>query len=161
MEQVSRKQNRLCGYDYRLPNAYFITICTQKRKNLFWTNVGAIIDRPKTLPLSHLGQIVDQSIRSIPSCYPSVSVDCYTIMPNHIHLLLQIQTDSNGRSMIAPTISTVVRLMKGTVSKQAGFSVWQKGFYDHIVRGEHDYREIWQYIENNPLKLEEDKLYVL
>ena len=73
-------------------------------------------------------------------------------MPNHIHLLLQINTDHNGRSMIAPTISTVVRLMKGVVSKQAGFTVWQKGFYDHVIRNDNDYPDIWNYIEGNPSK---------
>ena len=60
--------------------------------------------------------------------------------------------------MTAPTVSTVIRLMKGTVSKQAGFSVWQKGFYDHIIHGDAVYREVWEYIENNPVKRAEDEL---
>ena len=88
-----------------------------------------------------------------------ISVDHYVIMPNHVHLLLQIHTDLNGRSMIAPTISTVVRLFKGAVSKQTGISIWQKGFYDHVVRSETDYLEIWNYIEGNPSRWTEDKLY--
>ena len=50
--------------------------------------------------------------------------------------------------------------MKGTVSKQAGFSVWQKGFYDHVIRSEQDYLDIWNYIEGNPSKWTEDKLYI-
>jgi len=62
-------------------------------------------------------------------------------------------------TLIAPTISTVVRLLKGAVSKQAGFSVWQKGFYDHVIRNDNDYQDIWNYIEGNPGKWEEDKLY--
>ena len=160
MELPKRKQNRLTEYDYSAPNAYFITICTKNRANLFWTDVGAIIDRPKNVPLTNLGMIVRQSIHDISRHYPAITVDHAVIMPNHIHLLLQINTDVNGRSMIAPTISTVVRLMKGTVSKQAGFSVWQKGFYDHVIRNDNDYREIWNYIEGNPGKWTEDKLYV-
>ena len=128
MELPTRKQNRLKEYDYSAPNAYFITICTEKRKNLFWMDVGAIIDRPKNVPLTNLGIIAQRSIENIPKHYPAISVDHYVIMPNHIHLLLQINTDVNGRSMIAPTKSTVVRLMKGTVSRKAGFPVWQKGF---------------------------------
>ena len=103
--------------------------------------------------------VVRQSIHDIPSHYPAITVDHAVIMPNHIHLLLQINTDANGRSMIAPTISTVVRLMKGAVSKQAGVSVWQKGFYDHVIRNDDDYQDIWNYIEGNPGKWEEDKLY--
>lgn len=160
MELPKRKQNRLAEYDYSTPNAYFITICTDNRKNLFWTNVGAVIDRPDNVPLTNLGLIARQSIHDIPKHYPAITIDHAVIMPNHIHLLLQINTDANGRSMIAPTISTVVRLMKGAVSKQAGFTVWQKGFYDHVVRNEKDYLEVWNYIEGNPSKWAEDKLFV-
>ena len=159
MELPKRKPNRLQEYDYSTPNGYFVTICTQNRRNLFWKNVGAITDRPENVPLTNLGMLARQSIEDIPRYYPVVSVDHFVIMPNHIHLLLQIHTDNDGRSMIAPTISTVVRLMKGAVSKQAGFSVWQKGFYDHVVRSQRDYLDIWNYIEGNPSKWEEDKLY--
>lgn len=159
MELPKRKPNRLQEYDYSTPNGYFVTICTQNRRNLFWKNVGAITDRPENVPLTNLGMLARQSIEDIPRYYPVVSVDHFVIMPNHIHLLLQIHTDNEGRSMIAPTISTVVRLMKGAVSKQAGFPVWQKGFYDHVVRSQRDYLDIWNYIEGNPSKWEEDKLY--
>lgn len=160
MELPKRKQNRLSEYDYSTANAYFITICTQNRRNLFWANVGAIIDRPQSVRLSAYGEIVHQAIRNISNIYPAVSVDKYVIMPNHVHLLLQICSDADGRSMIAPTISSVVRQMKGAVTKQAGFPVWQKGFHDHVVRGKDDYREIWEYIENNPVKWADDKLNI-
>ena len=158
MELPKRKQNRLVNYDYSKPNAYFITVCTDKRKNLFWNDVGAIIDRPENVPLTRLGVLVKQRIEDIPKYYSMISVDQYVIMPNHIHLLLQIQSDLDGRSMIAPTISTVVRMMKGAVTKQAGFPVWQKGFYEHIIRNDRDYQEIWNYIEGNPGKWTEDTL---
>ena len=150
----------LAGYDYSAPSAYFITICTYNRKNLFWKNVGAIIDRPKNVPLTNLGRLVRQSIEDIPRYYPAVSVDHSVIMPNHIHLLLQIHTDEDGRPMTAPTIQWVVNQMKGIVSKRAGFSVWQKGFYDHVVRSQQDYLDIWNYIEGNPGKWEEDMLCI-
>ena len=159
MELPKRKANRLTEYDYSMPNAYFITVCTENRKNLFWKDVGAIIDRPENVPLTAIGEIVRKSITNISEHYPAITVENFVIMPNHIHLLLQIHTDIDGRSMIAPTVSTVVRLMKGAVSKQAGFSVWQKGFYDHVIRGDQDYKEIWNYIEGNPGKWVEDKLY--
>ena len=158
MGLLKRKPNRLTEYDYSTSNAYFITICTHNRENLFWRDVGAIIDRPEKVPLNKLGMMVKQAVFDIPNHYPAITVDHSVIMPNHIHLLLQINTDINGRSMIAPTISTVVRLMKGAVSKQAGFSVWRKGFYDHVIRNDNDYRDIWNYIEGNPGKWEEDKL---
>ena len=152
----TRKNIRLTVLDYSAPGAYFITVCTHDRENLFWEAVGAVIDRPEDVRLSELGKIVEQAINKISVCYPGVCVDIYTIMPNHVHLLLQIKTDEDGRAVPAPTVSTVVQQMKGSVTKQAGKTVWQKGFYDHVVRGEKDHGEIWAYIEGNPMKWEED-----
>ena len=160
MELQQRKQNRLPDYDYSTANAYFITICTYKRRNLFWKDIGAIIDRQENVPLTNLGAIAWQGIADIPKHYPMISVGHFVIMPNHLHLLLQIHTDSDGRPMAAPTVSTVINQMKGTISKQAGFPVWQKGFYDHVIRNEKDYQDIWNYIQGNPGKWAEDKLYI-
>lgn len=159
MELPTRKQNRLTDYDYSAPSAYFITICSRNRKNLFWTDAETPADSPDAVPLTSLGLCVKQVVRDIPKHYPAIAVDHAVIMPNHIHLLLQITTDHGGRPMAAPTISTVVNQMKGIVSKKAGFSVWQKGFYDHVIRGERDYAAAWNYIEGNPVKWTEDKLY--
>ena len=55
--------------------------------------------------------------------------------------------------MVAPTIDRVIKQTKGYVTKQVGFSFWQKSFHDHVIRNENDYKEIWEYIENNPKKL--------
>ena len=155
----NRKQNRLEEYDYSLPGAYFITICTKTRTNYFWNGVGARIARPADFSLSEYGNVVKRAIESIPTHYNAITVDKYVIMPDHIHLLLQIHTDSNGRAMRAPTIGKVVSQMKGYVTKQVGFSVWQKLYYDHIIRGEEDYREIWRYIDNNPLDSDENHFW--
>ena len=156
MELPKRKPTRLKEYDYSLPGAYFITICTKERKNLLWNNVGASIARPQDIVLSMYGNITDNAIKNIPFKYSCVSIDKYCIMPNHIHLLLTIHSDENGRPMVAPTISTIIQQMKGHITKQIGFPIWQKLFHDHIIRGEKDYAEIWEYIDNNPLKWQED-----
>ena len=142
-----------------MPGAYFITICTENRKNLLWQDVGASIARPQAVTLSKIGKIVDIAIRNIPIHYPAVSVDRYVIMPNHVHLLLQICTDDNGQQLAAPSISTVVQQMKGYVSKQIGYSIWQKLFHDHVIRDRTDYDIIWEYIENNPLRWKDDCFY--
>ena len=102
-----------------------------------------------------------RAICRIPECYPTVSVAHFVIMPNHVHLLLEIAGTEDGRPMAAPTISTVINQMKGAVSRRAGNSIWQKGFYDHVVRGKDDYLEIWNYIENNPCRWREDEFYAL
>ena len=161
MELMQRKQKSLRNYDYSNPGAYFITICTKRRENLFWSDAKKTDCSPVDVPLTKLGIYVQQAVCEIPKRYPAITVDHAVIMPNHIHLLLQIHTDVDGRPMAAPTISTVINQIKGTVSKKAGFSVWQKGFYDHVIRGETDYEEIWNYIERNPGKWLEDSLYNL
>ena len=160
MEFPKRKPNRLKEFDYSQPNAYFITICTKNKEKLFWENVGASIARPEDMNLSQYGKIVKEAIEKIPNIYPTITVDNFVIMPNHIHLLLQIHSDCNGRAMLAPTISNVVQQMKGYVTKQIGKSVWQKLFHDHVIRGQQDYLKIWNYIEGNPSKWEEDCFYV-
>ena len=155
-----RKKNRLTGFDYSSPNAYFITICTRERQKLFWTAVGATNGRPPDLPLSPCGQVVRSAIETIPQHYPAYVLEHYVIMPNHIHLLLRIQADESGRPMVAPTVSTVVAQMKGAVTKQVGINVWQKGFHDHVVRTEADYQDIGTYIDNNPIMWAEDSLFL-
>jgi len=152
MELPKRKQNRLAYYDYSSANAYFLTVCTAKHELLFWASEDGT--------LSRYGEMAKQAILDIPKHYAAVTVDHYTVMPNHIHLLLQTQTDIDGRRIAAPTISTLMNQLKGAVSRQAGKSVWQKGFYDHIVRTDADYQAIWNYIEGNPSKWKEDKYHL-
>ena len=79
-----------------------------------------------------------------------MSVDRYVIMPDHIHLLITIHTDERGRPMVAPTVSRVVQQMKGYVTKHIGSSIWQKSFYDHVIRNKEDYETHIKYIYENP-----------
>jgi REP element-mobilizing transposase RayT len=104
------------------------------------------------MPLSTIGKTVEQSILQIADHYKNVVVDKYCIMPDHIHMILRIESDINGRMISAPTVSTAVGSMKRWASKQIGRPIWQKSFYDHGIRNQQDYDEIWQYIDNNPLK---------
>lgn len=148
----NRKPIRIKHYDYSTSGAYFITVCTVNREKIFWNSVGADIIRPENVPLSTIGKIVEQGILQMADHYENVSVDKYCVMPDHIHLILRIEADIDGRIISAPTVSTVVGSMKRWVSKQVGRPIWQKSFYDHGIRNQQDYNEIWEYIENNPLK---------
>ena len=151
-ELTKRKQIRIKDYDYSSPGAYFITVCTANRDKIFWNGVGADIIRPHNVPLSNAGKIAEQAIVQITDHYDNVTVDKYCVMPDHIHLILRIESNIDGRIISAPTVATVVGSMKRWVSRQIGRPIWQKSFYDHGIRNQQDYDEIWQYIENNPLK---------
>ena len=154
-----RKDYRLKNFDYSSPNAYFITICIKDRHPILWQHisphtVGAAIGRPVSYELSPYGKVVNTAINNIPLFYSSVALDKYVIMPNHIHMILSIHDKS------APQISTIVNQMKGYISKQLGFSPWQKLYHDRIIRDEEEYLAKWQYIEDNPIKWTEDDEYV-
>ncbi len=160
MTQPTRKNNRLKEYDYAQNGAYFVTICTHERRNFFWNDVGAACGRPPCMPgLSNIGMIADQEINRIAGYYQGVVIEKYVVMPNHIHMIITLQNDV-GRPKVAPTVSRIVQQFKGAVSKQAGFSLWQRSFYDHIIRNEAEYRDVWQYIDTNPLKWELNEYHI-
>lgn len=141
MDKPTRKQNRLPGYDYRTYHCYFVTVCTQNKQPYFWS-------APEQL--SKLGEIVNSAILDLPKHYPSTVIEKYVVMPNHIHIMLLLE---NENKETAPSLSRIVKQLKGYVSKQAGFPVWQKSFYDRVVRSQQEYEEVWKYIDNNPAAL--------
>lgn len=149
-ELPKRKQIRLKNYDYSDNGYYFITICTKNKKPLLWKSVGAAICRPE---LSKYGKIAEKAIQGVSKHYSSVKIDKYVIMPDHIHLILIINSD-NGRQVAAPTVMRVIGNMKRFASKEAEFSLWQKSFYEHVIRDEADYKKILEYMETNVLKRE-------
>ena len=102
--------------------------------------------------LSASGRIAKQGILQISEHYENVVVDKYCIMPDHIHLILCIKADIDGRMISAPTVSTVMGSMKRWVSRQVGRPIWQKSFIDRVIRNEQGYRAVWEYIEYNPIK---------
>lgn len=164
MNYPVRKKNRLIGFDYSSPNVYFITICTRNKQCFLWERspepVGATNGRPPHTHLSASGLAARFAIEGIVTHYPMVAVENYVIMPNHVHLLLHIHADEDGRPMVAPTVSRVVAQLKGAATKAVGCPLWQKGFHDHVVRTEDDLRRIWEYIDGNPYAWEKDCFYI-
>ena len=158
MEQPVRKKNRLQTYDYSRNGAYFITICTKNKECILSETVGASIARPAYVRLTEVGVITKEAIEQIPEHYPDIQMEKYVIMPNHVHLLLLIDT-LHGRPMVAPTVSRVIQQMKGSITKRLGRNVFQKSFHDRIIRNDAEYDMIWQYIDTNPLRWEMDCFY--
>ena len=150
-----RKRNRIKNYDYSQPNVYLLTLCTENRANLF----GVVESRPDTTVtvLSPLGELVQQTILDIETYYTNASIETYSILPNHLHILLRLDATDEPN---APTISRIVKNMKEHVTRVYGKSVWQKGFHDHVIRSELEYQNAWNYVTFNPAKWETDEYFV-
>lgn len=162
MELQTRKSNRLENYDYSQNGAYFITICTKNRKEILskiqTTNVGNAVLGVPYVELTEFGQITEKIILQMQDYYDYMKIDKYIIMPNHIHLIIRIGIDVVPRTA-HPTISRFIGLMKRYINQKIGKNIWQKSFYDHIIRDDKDYQTKWQYIDENPIKWIEDELY--
>ena len=150
-EKQNRKSTRMTGFDYSSSRYYFITICTRDHRCLF----GSVVSTEENgkMQLNRVGDILDKHIRTLDKRYPTVSVHQYVIMPNHLHMILLLD---NGTDI---PLTQIVGLFKSGVSKEIGFSVWQRSFHDHIIRNETDYKNIWNYINSNPAKWAMDKYY--
>ena len=159
-----RRSIRLPGYDYRGDGMYFVTLCTHDRGQLFG-NVTA-----GTPHLNQYGQIVADAWLWLAQQYPYVIIDAWVVMPNHFHGILVIGDDDRGGSRSAPTRKPLGRLIgafKTVSTKQinhlrdtSGTVVWQRNYYEHIIRNEDRLHEIRHYIETNPARWTEDSLYV-
>ncbi len=143
-----RKNIRLKYYDYSNVGLYFITICTKNRIEL----LGTIKDG-NYIKLTEEGIIVEKSIKTIEKIFSNVIVDEYIVMPNHIHIIIAIN-NKNGVS-----ISRIIKQYKMYVSKRIGYSIWQKLFYEHIIRNEKEYYNIKEYIKNNIINWKTDRYF--
>ena len=164
-EFPKRKQNRLKNFDYSSTGSYFITICTKDKKALFWNKnqpdfVGEdIILPPDSVQLSPYGKIVEEAIKTISEYYTNIELLQYVVMPNHVHMILNISYD-DGRMISSPTsVLTAVGQMKRYVSKKLGEKIWQRSFHDHIIRDKSDYEKISKYMYENPIKWQYDCFY--
>jgi len=175
---LKRKIIRLKDFDYSQNAYYFITICTENRKHIF----GEIINGE--MALNHAGEMVEKAFLKLENEFPNMKLDKYVFMPNHFHVIIAIVgADSisarNGTKLAkeradmesAPTIGNIIQSFKRhtTIEYIKGVKsriyppfknrIWQRGYYDHIIRNKQDYKEIYEYIQNNPLKWELDKYY--
>ena len=165
-----RKSIRLRGYDYSQDGAYYITICTQDRANLYGdVIVGADLVSAR-VELSGAGRMIDRIYTEIVSSFHDVFCDKYIIMPNHFHCILFIKR-ADTRSAPTAAIGSVVQAFKSKTTvayingvKAGSYTpfnkrLWQRNYYEHIIRNEDDYMRIYRYIDENPLKWKEDDYY--
>ena len=156
-----RKHSRLKGYDYGAAGGYFVTICTQNRQCLLSRIVGRGL-APAEIQYTQYGQIARNQLLLLEQRYPSLKIDQYVIMPNHIHIIF-ILRDAAGASQ-RPTITDVVCAYKSLTTRECKKvrpidKLFQTSFYEHVIRGRKDHDEIAEYIINNPKRWELDHLY--
>ena len=94
-------------------------------------------------------------IQQIEIVYPNIILDEYIIMPNYIHMILEINKQCSN------SISKIVQQLKGKITKEIGYSIWQKLFYERIIRNEKEYLKIKEYIINNPINWDADEYFEL
>ena len=163
--EQKRKSLRLPHYDYSQPGYYFVTICVQDMKQLF----GRIENNE--MLLNNVGKMIDKWWQWLASHHDYISLDEYQIMPNHFHGIVCINNIRSGGSRTATTcrsktlgrligafktVSTKhINILCSTPSKH----LWQRSFYDRVIRNEKDLSRIREYIQNNPLNWEKDEYY--
>ena len=163
VELPKRKRTRLEGYDYNTPGYYFITICVEGKKKLLGEIVGTGLPDGPNNQLSFAGQIAEKQLQMMSDYYDDIRLEKYVVMPNHIHLLIQIMGTSEpvARMDVANSkIAKFVGTFKRFCNREYGKNIWQNRSHDHVIRGEADYLKIWQYIEENPLRWLNDCFYM-
>lgn len=167
-----RRSIRLQGYDYTQTGMYFITICIWQRECLLGNVVGACsailsnnnddINQPAPtyIELSRYGQVVQYNWNILANKFSNVQVDKFVIMPNHIHGIIQITT-SEGEALpeIIRSFKTSSARRINQLRDSKGIPVWQRNYYEHIIRNEEALQKIREYIFNNPLSWEQDQLH--
>ena len=185
----THRPERLKDYDYSRPGCYFVTFNTKTRGENILCNVVTAREAEASLVgpdllvrpfpqstdspqqkaccvLTQAGEVIQSFIDQIDTMYSNASVDCYSIMPDHVHLLIWlwgaspesgVVSERNGLTRRSgPTrgvsLSQIVRALKTLSSKRVGYSLWQERYYDHIIRNQEDLENTRQYIQNNPLK---------
>ena len=156
-----RRSIRLKGYDYAQSGAYFVTIVTQGRIPLF----GEIMDGEMLFNVT--GQSIADAWEWLATRYPHVALDGYVVMPNHLHGIVVIADTGRGGSRTAPTgrkpLGRLVAAFKTVTTKQLnlvqgtpGQLLWQRNFYERVIRNEDEMDRVREYIIDNPMQWEID-----
>jgi REP element-mobilizing transposase RayT len=153
-QQHHRRSIRLQNYDYTQNGQYFVTICVQNRECILGSiNQGIFFP-------SEYGQVVQETLQTFHATYPATIIESWVVMPNHLHFILEIQ-QSTGISL-----GKLVQQFKYNTTRQInelrnspGTKVWQRNYYEHIIRTDRAHQIIKNYIVQNPIRWEIDQLH--
>ena len=140
---MAEKSPRIPGYDYGLPNYYFVTICTHDKKCLFG----------KPGILNRFGQFAEECLKGIPNIYPEILLDKYVIMPTHIHAIVRLDEGimpRQGLTEIVGAYKSLTTRAINLVQNTPGIKQFQRSFYEAVIRSETAYQSCWKYIDGNP-----------
>ena len=151
-----RKCIRLPAEAYNEQGLYFITICTQNRDEILGKiGVGdSVLDGPHVI-LSQYGEVVEKRIMQMQDFYENLRIEYYVIMPNHVHLIINILKEESNGSSGTPTptntvISKFISTFKRFCNREIGENIWQRSYHDHIIRDGNDLQNYIDYIYDNP-----------
>jgi REP element-mobilizing transposase RayT len=160
-----RRSIRMPGFDYSQPGSYYVTLVTHNRMCLF-----GIIQSAK-MHLNLVGQCVESYLLSLHTHFP-INLDAWIIMPNHVHILMTInqpvsapQSDILPKSSHAGTLGAIVQNIKSVTTRRVNslnnlsqIPLWQRNYYEHIIRDQDDFERIREYIQENPSTWQNDEL---
>ena len=179
-----RRSIRLKNYDYSSNGMYFVTICAQNREMLFRRIVGAAlrgrpdddsnrIDKADGRPddddngFASPDQMITKWLMETENKFLGVRIDKFVVMPNHIHFIVDLQGGHVGPPLPeivewfkTMTTNEFIRKVKSGLYPPFDRRIWQRDYFEHIIRDEADYQRIWKYIDDNPARWEEDRYYM-
>jgi REP element-mobilizing transposase RayT len=171
---ADRRSIRLQDYDYTQDGAYFVTLLTYRRRLLF----GEVAE--DDVELSTLGCVAEECWLTIPDHFPGVELDMFVVMPNHVHGIIVINRWETNTSYVRAThvsplqsrgpqsgsLGAIIGSYKSAVTRRInriretpGAPVWQRNYYEHIMRNERSLNAIREYILHNPARWAEDEYY--
>ncbi len=156
-----RRSIRLRGYDYTQAGAYYVTIVTRDRRTLF----GDVIDGE--MRLNDTGQLIIDAWEWLGTRYRYVELDAYVVMPNHLHGIIVITDDGKGGSSVSPasrkSLGRLIGAFKTVSARQVnraldmpGQRLWQRNYYEHVIRNDEECDRVREYIFCNPMRWETD-----
>lgn len=163
---MERKSPRLPNYDYSQAGLYFLTLCTKGKAPLFGRVCvgGGALDAPK-VELSQYGAVIERWLADCAGKYEDLAILKHVVMPNHVHVIVELRggpsrapapTQSRANERIPGFVSGMKRL----TNRCCGVALWQRGYYDHVIRNDADFLRVWNYIDTNPAKWAEDEYFV-
>ena len=168
MEVVQRKKIRLAASEYE-SGWYFVTVCTENREKLL-AKIKPFVGADDSVrpcgasgesQLSDIGMMVRDCLERLSDENAGITLDKYVVMPNHVHMIVHLSGETGGQSR--PPLQRVVQRFKSITTRKCWAlgrqKLWQRSYYDHIIRNAADYLRIWQYIDENPVRWAEDVYY--